>query len=192
MKNYFKIILGNLLITSAYAFITVPNKMINGGVTSFSMIVSRISGIQVALLADVFTVVLLFCCWLFLGKDYFLSAIFSSLCYISMFTLFHSFSFVVHLPLVLNLLLAAIMVGSGYYFCISAKSTAVGFDTVAIILKKYRPETNLAWTMWLINNTVLLLGLMTYGVVSVITGVAFTFIQAYTLNFLLRSCETKS
>ena len=37
-KRYLSIILGNLLITGAYAFITVPNKIVNGGVTSFSMI----------------------------------------------------------------------------------------------------------------------------------------------------------
>ena len=31
-KRYLSIILGNLLITGAYAFITVPNKIVNGGV----------------------------------------------------------------------------------------------------------------------------------------------------------------
>ena len=36
-KRYLSIILGNLLITGAYAFITVPNKIVNRGVTSFSM-----------------------------------------------------------------------------------------------------------------------------------------------------------
>jgi len=186
MKNYLKIILGNLLITSAYAFITVPNKMINGGVTSFSMIVSRITGLQVSLLADVFTILLLLCCWVFLGKEYFFSAVFSAICYIGMFTLFHSFSWMLNLSLIFNVLFASIMVGSGYFFCISAKSTAVGFDTVAIVLKKYYPRTNLALTMWLINITVLLLGLMTYGLFSVITGLIFTCIQAFTLNFLLK------
>lgn len=36
-----KIILGNFLITGAYAFITVPNEIANGGVTSFSMILGN-------------------------------------------------------------------------------------------------------------------------------------------------------
>lgn len=36
-----KIILGNFLITGAYAFITVPNEIVNGGVTSFSMILGN-------------------------------------------------------------------------------------------------------------------------------------------------------
>ncbi len=192
MKNLGKIILGNLLITSAYAFITVPNKMINGGVTSFSMIIGKLSGLSVSLLADAFTLLLLLGCWLFLGKEYLLRAIFSSLCYVSMFTVFHSISFAVQLPLAVNVLFASVLVGSGYYFCISAKSTAVGFDTVAIILKKYNPKTNLAWTMWMINISVLLLGLITYGVLSVITGVIFTCIQAYTLNVLLKRSHNQS
>lgn len=34
LKSMAIIALGNLLLTSAYAFLTVPNNIINGGVTS--------------------------------------------------------------------------------------------------------------------------------------------------------------
>lgn len=38
IKNLGIIALGNLLLTSAYAFLTVPNNIINGGVTSTSLL----------------------------------------------------------------------------------------------------------------------------------------------------------
>lgn len=36
-----KIVLGNVLMTFSYAFLTVPLKIINGGVTSFALILSE-------------------------------------------------------------------------------------------------------------------------------------------------------
>lgn len=37
---------------------------------------------------------------------------------------------------ILCTVIAGVLVGIGYYFCISAKSTAVGFDVIALILNK--------------------------------------------------------
>ena len=31
MKSYLKILVGNIILTGAYAFLTVPNNIINGG-----------------------------------------------------------------------------------------------------------------------------------------------------------------
>lgn len=38
MKRIVCIFAGNVLITGTYAFITVPNEIINGGITSFSQL----------------------------------------------------------------------------------------------------------------------------------------------------------
>ena len=70
-KRYLSIILGNLLITSAYAFITVPNRIVNGGVTSFSMILEEVTSINLTYLVDFITILLLLLCYIFLGKTFF-------------------------------------------------------------------------------------------------------------------------
>ena len=57
--RYVKIILENILITWAYAFLTVPHKIINGGVTSFSMIAASFLHSDTALIANVITLLLL-------------------------------------------------------------------------------------------------------------------------------------
>ena len=44
-----------------------------------------------------------------------------------------------------------ILIGIGYYFCISARSTALGFDTIAIILHDRNPKINLALTIYICN-----------------------------------------
>lgn len=78
--RYVKIILGNSLITSAYAFLTVSHKIINGGVTSFSMIAASFLHSDTALIANVITLLLLALCYCLLGKDYFKGTIVSGIC----------------------------------------------------------------------------------------------------------------
>ncbi len=177
-KRYLSIILGNLLITGAYAFITVPNKIVNGGVTSFSMILEEVTSINLTYLVDFITILLLLLCYIFLGKTFFTGTVFSCICYLVFFSILHSTGFALIVP--------PALVGFGYYFCISAKSTAVGFDVVALILNKKNPKINIALSMYLINMCVLLFGLFTYGMLSVLTGIGFTALQSLTLNHLLK------
>ena len=183
-KRYLSIILGNLLITGAYAFITVPNKIVNGGVTSFSMILEEVTSINLTYLVDFITILLLLL--IFLGKTFFTGTVFSCICYLVFFSILHSTGFALIVPPALGMVVAGTIVGFGYYFCISAKSTAVGFDVVARILNKKKPKINIALSMYLINMCVLLFGLFTYGMLSVLTGIGFTALQSLTLNHLLK------
>lgn len=166
VRRYLAIIAGNLLITGAYAFLTVPNKIVNGGVTSFSMILGEVTSINLTYLVDFITLLLLLLCYLFLA--------------------FRStgIQFLVH-PAI-GMVLAGILVGLGYALCIRAESTAVGFDVLALILNKKNPKLNVALCMCVINMCVLLFGLFTYGILSVLTGIGFTALQSLTLNHFLR------
>ena len=148
MKAIFRIILGNIFITSAYAFITVPNHIVNGGVTSFSMILQNIMSVNISLITNIITILLLFICYYFLGKSF-------------------------------------VMVGIGYYLCLSSDSSTVGFDVLALVIHKKNPKFNVAITMRYINYTVILLGLISYGIKSVLIGILFTYLQTFVLNKLL-------
>ncbi len=169
MKRILMIILGNLLITGAYAFITVPNEIINGGVTSFSMVLGQVCRMDISV---------------FLGREFFAGSVLSCVCYLSMFTFFHSLGLSPRLPLPLCIMLAGILVGAGYYLCICAKSTAISFDIIALILNKKNPKVNIAYTMGIINTAVLLTGFMVFGLSSVLCGILFTAIQTFVLNTL--------
>lgn len=186
VRRYLAIIAGNLLITGAYAFLTVPNKIVNGGVTSFSMILGEVTSINLTYLVDFITLLLLLLCYLFLGRKFFTGTVFSCFCYLLFFSAFRStgIQFLVH-PAI-GMVLAGILVGLGYALCIRAESTAVGFDVLALILNKKNPKLNVALCMCVINMCVLLFGLFTYGILSVLTGIGFTALQSLTLNHFLR------
>ena len=186
-KDILFILIGNLLITSAYAFITVPHEIVNGGITSFSMVISNIIHCDISLITNLITIILLALCLFGLGKETFLKSIFSSLCYMVLFSFFHSLGFTLHMNQVVCLIIAAIMVGFGYYFCIIANSSTVGFDVIALIVNKRNASISIAKTMRLINIIVILLGFLTYGVTSIIMGIVFALIQTKVLDVLLNT-----
>lgn len=189
-----------------YVLVTVPYGIINGGVTSFSMILSRLpltEALPVNAWVTIVTVILAILCAIFLGKDVFIASLFSCVAGVGAFNLFTYitpqpvfdllFRFgqignnpVLPVGIAIELILAAAVVGAGYYFCLSNNATAVGMDTIALILHRRNEKIPVAYAMYAINIIVLLLGLYTYGIRCVIMGIAFAGIQAFTLNHLLK------
>lgn len=186
-----RIILGNVLMSFAYAFLTVPQKIINGGVTSFSLILSGLTGVDTAVLANGITLVFLLLCLLCLGKEYFTRSIVGALCYMASFTFFHSLDICLIRERPAAVVAAAVMVGTGYFLCISQHSTGVSFDTLALILNHRCPRISVAGAMFVINLSVLILGALYYGLESVLFGIAFTAIQAVTLELWMKLWKKK-
>ena len=122
-------------------------------------------------------------------KKFFTGTVFSCFCYLILFSVLHGLGYAILVHPVIGMVLAGFLVGTGYYFCISSESTAVGFDVIALILNKKNPKINIALTMYLINTCVLLFGLLSYGITSVLTGIGFTALQSLTLNCLLKRKE---
>ena len=189
--RFLRIFIGNLFLTGAYAFITVPKIILNGGVTSFSLVLQAWTPMSVTLWVDLLTIALIIISYFFLGKTYFIGALFSSVCYMVLFSLFRWTGLELPLPEIfgtpiLAAPIAAFFVAVGYYFCISARSTAVSFDTIAMILNKKNKRFDIATTMMVINIAVLLSGAATYSLVSVGCGIVFTFLQAQFLKRFLK------
>ncbi len=180
-----RIVAGNLLITAAYAYITVPNRIVNGGVTSLALVVQGLTGWDVGILATLTTLALLGVCLVFLGMEYFMKSLFSSLCYLLFFNGFLAVPPDRTMNMYPGVVVAAVMVGIGYYLCISARSSAVGFDILALVLKRRNDRIDVAVAMRYINLAVLASGFLRYGAISIALGAVFILIQSSVLKFLL-------
>ena len=181
-----KIIFGNVLLGLAYAKWMVPHAIIYGGVTSLSLVLSRVLHSDIAYLTNGLTIFLLLLCWLFLGHGSLLKSIVSSLSYLVCFTFFYRlpFSLVVSLPL--DFLLACVVIALGYYFCLSVGASTVGVDVIALIIHKKRPQISLARAIRWLNFLILACGLLVYGVQSVLIGVLFSLLYSSLLDKMLR------
>ena len=185
MKDFMKIIAGNISMTFAYACLIVPNEIINGGVTSSALLLNALSGYDLALLANLVTGFLLIICLVCLGKEYFVKSIVSSLSYMLFFNIFNSLNIRIDWNIVLVVLISSILIAVGYYLCITANASTVGFDVIALILHHKNEKIDIAVTIRIINLIVLVLGLLVYGYSSIMKGVAFTLIFSYFLKKML-------
>ncbi len=177
-----KLLLGTVLQTAPYAFIMVPLKIVNGGVTSFSLVLHGLTGVDIVLLANIMIGVLLLLAWLGLGRECLLKSVLGSLFYAWSFSLFLSMELVLPLPVPAAVLVAAVCVGTGYYLCIHARGSSMGFDVIALILNKFHPGVRIDMAMRLINISVILIGFAVFGAASVLAGISFTLIQTWVLG----------
>lgn len=185
-KALLKIIGGNMLLGLAYAKWMKPRGIINGGVTSIAMILNKVSGISILYLTSGITLLLLASAFFFLGKQVFFRSILSSIFYNLFFSLFYTLDFQLEINLPMDFILATIFIGVGYYCCLSENSSTVGVDLIALIFHQRNPAIPIAKTIRFLNYIVLVFGLLTYGVLSVLMGILFSYLQSVLLHFLLK------
>ncbi|WP_336862580.1 YitT family protein [Peribacillus frigoritolerans] len=185
MKDLLKIIAGNISMTFAYAYLIVPNEIINGGVTSSALLLNALLGYNIAMLANLVTGLLLIICLVFLGKEYFFKSIVSSLSYMVFFNFFYSLNIQFDMNIVLVIFISSILIAIGYYLCITGNASTVGFDVIALILHHKNEKIDIAATIRIINLIVLILGLLVCGYASIVKGIAFTLLFSYLLKKML-------
>lgn len=180
-----KILCGNIILTATYAFLTVPNGIINGGVTSFSLSLATLTGLDISVFSNGITLALIISSAFLISAEFCAKSVLSSVLYMGLFTAFHltGFSIVVHPPIAA--VLAGALVGVSYFLCIDADSSTAGFDVVAIAVNRHFPKTNVAINLRIISVLVLLVGAGVLGVLAVLYGLVFTLVETAVLKVLM-------
>lgn len=191
MKSFFIIALGNLLLTGTYAFFTIPNNIIDGGVTSTSFILSQFFHIDIVFVILFMTISLLIFGLITLGKDFFVRSVFSSLCYMIFFTIFHLTEISISVPPLLCVLFAGIIIGFGHYLCLSQGSSTIGYDVIALFLHKKRASLDTAIVLRVISFFILIIGIIDFGFLSVLYGIFFILIQTQIIYQLSHRNKSK-
>ena len=184
MKSILLITLGNLLLTGAYAFLTVPNNMIDGGITSTSLIISHFLEIDITYITTTIAVLLLLFSLAFLGRHFFLKTCYSCICYIVFFDWFHLASFPLAIPPIICIVLARFLVGVGHYLCLSQKSSVIGYDIIALFIHKLHKKWEFSVILRTIGIIVLIAGLYVFGIIAVLYGLIFIIIETEVIYFL--------
>ncbi len=189
IRDLSKIFIGNLAMGLAYAKWMVPHEIINGGVTSLSMVINGLSGWPLLYLTNGLAVLLLLLCWAFLGKSVFLKSLLSSGLFMLFFSFFYSQPFTLTSHIAIDAALACMAIAFGYYCCLTANASTAGIDAIALIIHKHHPKTNVALTLRYLNYAILALGWLVFGWSSVLIGVVFSYGYSWILNVFLNRHE---
>ncbi|WP_161526648.1 YitT family protein [Enterococcus sp. JM9B] len=185
-KAFGKIFIGTLLMGFAYAQWMKPNEIINGGVTSLAMITNTLSGFPLLVLTNGFTLVLLIISWFFLGSDNFFRSCLSSVFYNVFFSVFYLMPWSLKSNLLVEFLLANLFIAVGYYLCITANSSTVGLDIVALVIHKKWQKLGVAKILRYLNWSVLTLGLISYNWQTIAIGIVFSYVNSWILGIFLK------
>ncbi|MFL0363986.1 YitT family protein [Pseudobacillus sp. 179-B 2D1 NHS] len=186
MADLLIILIGNIFLGFAYAKWMVPHHIVNGGVTSLSMIVDKAFHVPLLYVSNGMTGLLLSVSLLFLGKENFVKSIGSSLFYALSFSLFYSLPFNCTINIGVDILLACLFIAFGYYCCISTNASTVGMDVIALILHKRNNKINIAKSIRFINIIILVFGFAVFGWPAIVIGLIFTYLYSWLLNILLK------
>lgn len=170
-----------------YAVWMVPNRIINGGVTSLSQILNHYISVDIPTVNSLLLGFLLILTLIFLGREVFIKSIISSFIYSISFTVIFRLDLKMTVTPVVDLLMASVMIAFGYYACLSSHASTVGVDVLVLIIKKYKPSINLSMAIRWFNYTILAFGFFAFGLWSVVYGVAFSFIYSHELNWMLNT-----
>ncbi|WP_424684967.1 YitT family protein [Enterococcus sp.] len=181
-----KVTLGTALLGFAYAQWMKPNAIINGGVTSLSMIANELTGLPLLLMTNGITLVLLILSGIFLGRGNLLRSVYSSICYNLFFSLFYLAPISAQINLPVDFLFASLFIAAGYALCLSSDTSTVGLDVVALIVHRYRPKLGVAKVLRWLNWSVLVLGLFAYNWQAVVIGIAFSYFNSLLLGLFLQ------
>lgn len=184
-NSILRLILAGFLLGLAYSKLMIPNDIINGGVTSLSMILYNLTGIPIDTYTKMFTLGFLGISLLFLGKKNFLLSLFSSISYLIFFTIFYNMDFTIQSHILIDFFLSVILISFGYFLCIISDASTVGVEVIALVLKSKNDQIDLAKTISYLNYVILFFGLLVYGIVSVFIGLLFTVFYSKMLGKLL-------
>lgn len=190
-QSILKIMFGNILLGLAYAKLMVPNHIINGGVTSLSLIFSRIFQLDITIFTNGLTLALLVIAYLFVGRSFLLSSMVSSVFYLLFFNVFYHLPFTLHTVLAVDFLLAVFLIAGGYYCCLSENSSTAGLDVFAVILHNRFPRYSVGTYLRYINVLVLGLGYTSYGFRSVCLGILFSVCFTKVMDMLMKQEKRK-
>ena len=182
-RHLLLLVLGNLLLAIASAWLILPAKVISGGVNGIAIILEALFHWNSLIVINCM-IALCFCVGsLVLGKGFALKTILSSLCY-PLFLQLVSVIPVPACPQILASILGGTLTGIGIGFVMRAGGSSGGMDVPPLILHKF---TGISISTWVLvcDALIVLGGLLVYGVIPVIIGIVSVMVCAKALSMTL-------
>lgn len=190
VKNYGKTILyiiaGNFLVAFGVVFFILPNHILSGGVATLAIALEPFVPLSEVTIINVLTIALFFVGWIFLGKKFAISCVLSTIIYplfISGLSMLDTTPFKSVEPM-LAAIYSGLLVGVGLGLVFRVNGSTGGMDIPALILHKYSHMSQ-SLCVLIVDTLTILLGLYTYGINSVLTGIIAVFASSYAINWTM-------
>ena len=199
IKKYFLVIFGTLVLSFGTAVFIVPFELVSGGVSGFSIVISRAFGgaVSVDLLITLLVWGLFFLGLFVLGRDFALKTLLSTAIYPFGLALFSKVadgrafggffdltsSGYPQLALLLSAVMGGLLVGLGCALTFLGGGSTGGVDIPALIICKYFRRAKSSFAIFCIDATAVALGVFIIGdIVLAALGIISALVSALTVD----------
>ncbi|CAM3716526.1 YitT family protein [Erysipelothrix urinaevulpis] len=172
---------GNFTVAFAATFFILPNKILSGGVAGFAIALYPIFNVNPEIMINIILVVTFMLGFIFLGKEFALKTLASTILYPLFVYLFGFIEIQTSMSPILASIYGGILTGIGLGLTFRTGASTGGMDIVPLILEKY---TNVKVSIWILlsDSLVILLGLSNYGLELVLIGFLSVFTASYAID----------
>ncbi len=181
----FALLIGNLLLAFGVAYFIIPNNILSGGVAGLAIAISPLIHIEVDTLILIIIGLTFVMGILFLGKEFALKTLTSSILYPVLLKVMGAFEYQVPVDPLLASLYGGLIMGAGIGLVFRAGASTGGMDIPPLILEKYSKIKVHIWIM-IIDGLTILLGMATFGLNNVLIGL----ISAYAMSKSMSAVQT--
>ncbi len=172
------ILIGSLIVASAYVFFISPFKIIPGGIYGLSIILHYLSvdlfpflpnGLPIGLTALAFNIPLAYASYKFLGKGAILKTIITFVAtslFVDLLSFLYGYDPVVAGDKLLSSIYGGVVLGIGVALIFKAHATSAGTDVISKILSR-KLHMQLGYMIIIVDSVIVLLGLIAFGDISV-------------------------
>lgn len=177
------VLLGNTIYAMAVKCFLLPANLISTGTTGLALVMEHLFHIPLTGFIFVFNVAMLAVGWRFLGKQFAMTTIFSSLYYPFLLETLNRLlgDFTVTQDILLNTLFAGLGIGLGLGIVLRAGASTGGMDIPPLVLKKFF-RIPVSASLWGFDLTILLLQMGYHPLEDLLYGIILLISITTTLN----------
>lgn len=187
-KEYTMITLGVLIMSIGFQYLIIPNDLVPGGVSGISIILKEFIDFNPSIIILVINMLLLGLGLLFLGKDFFLKTLYSSLLFPLYLFLLENISLKFNLSYVDDLFLVAIFgafsIGIGLGVVLRYGGTTGGVDIPQRILQKYL-NIPFSTSLYIIDGTIIIFGVLVFGIQAGMYAIIIMYLSGKVIDSIL-------
>ncbi len=199
LRNFSLVVLGNLILAFGCAVFILPFDLVTGGINGLSIVIDHITGgaLPIDILIAALTWGVFFLGLIFLGKDFALKTLVSSIVFPPALSIFMKLveseafgglfnlqnSEYASIAIIVSALFAGVCIGTGCAVTFIGGGSTGGLDIIALIFCKYFKRLKSSVAVFALDGLTVLLGMFVLGdLIKTLLGIIAAFVTAMVID----------
>ncbi len=179
--DFLLVLLGSFALAVASAYFIIPHDVLTGGVAGLSIIITKVTGISTELLINGLTISLFLIGWAFLGRDFAIKTVTSSIAYPIFNTLLSQTNVYIDVDPLVASIYTGILLGFGVGIVFRTGASTGGMDIPPLLIHKFT-HIPLHTLVLLVDALTVGAGFIVFGIEKVLVGLISVYISAVVID----------